>query len=477
VVLRNCQHLSSMIDDVLDLTRVESGKVMLHWERVHLHEIITEAVIAVRPLIEKKGLALQVTVPDDTPEIHCDRTRIRQVVLNLISNAARFTETGEIAVRVSVSDGYLVTEVRDTGPGISKDDIDRIFEPFSQSSGSMWRDKGGTGLGLSISQQFVAMHRGELWVESEPGVGSSFSFTLPITQPLEPIARPGHYNREDWIWREAAFRTEGARVAEQIRKPRMVVCDEVGSLYPELARYAAELDLIETSGACDQAGDTDSRAAMQTPADVVMLNTPLGTEPGDALAALEGLQEGTVVVQCAVPAGAARAAAAGASGYLNKPVSYDMLRETLQNTGRQVQRILLVDDDVDILRLFARMLSLIDPLLVIETADRGQTALEKVRAESFDLVLLDLVMPDMDGWTWLQRVRQDTPIEELPVYLVSAQDPANEPPASPYLLATMSGGISIKRLLRCSLELSRLFLEPEGELDPMPRQIRRDESV
>ncbi len=169
VVYRNCEHLATMINDVLDLSRLEAGRLALHRERVDLRDITDSCVAAVFPLIEKKGLKLAVHFPEDLPEIYCDRTRIKQVVLNLMSNAARFTEEGGIQITVALRDAQAVVSVADTGPGIRPEDADRIFEPFYQGSHQLWRDKGGSGLGLSISKRFVELHGGRMWHDELSG--------------------------------------------------------------------------------------------------------------------------------------------------------------------------------------------------------------------------------------------------------------------------------------------------------------------
>ena len=204
IVQRNCEHLSGMIDDVLDLSQVEAGRLTLHRERICLAEVSEEALAVVQPLLRKKGLAVRVFIPGDLPEVYCDRTRIRQVILNLLSNAARFTEVGSITLRIATEANNVKVSITDTGPGISPGDVERIFEPFCQGSQPLWRDKGGSGLGLSISKQFVELHGGRIWLESDglPGSGTSFHFELPISQDIEPVARPTRWLSEEWIWHE-----------------------------------------------------------------------------------------------------------------------------------------------------------------------------------------------------------------------------------------------------------------------------------
>jgi signal transduction histidine kinase/CheY-like chemotaxis protein len=465
VVLRNCKHLSSMIDDVLDLTRMEAGRITLHMERIDLGGVVEEAVAAVRPLVEKKGLGLGVRVADDLPTVYCDRTRIRQVVLNLVSNAARFTDRGGIDIDVDGRDSHVVLRVTDTGPGIPPEDAKRIFEPFSQGTSDIRSDKGGSGLGLSISQQFVKLHRGQLLLETEVGVGSSFICELPFSPPMEHQPGPRHWIREDWVWRQDAFRTDRAWLADQPRKPRVAICDADDVLPSEFAPYADDLDLVPAGNLSEAA-----QGLQECPADVVMLNAPSETDLVSLVLEARQAAPRTPIIGCSVPAQTGRSAAAGAMGHLTKPVSRDDLIMAIQSVGRPVRRVLVVDDDADALRLFRRMLSICDEMLEVETVASGQRALDRLRSRSYDLVLLDVVMPDMNGWQVLERLRREKGPGDPPVFFLSAHGPADHPPTSQVLLATIDEGLSISKLLRCSLELSAVLLTPEGELDPTPPQ-------
>jgi len=463
VVHRNCEHLSNMITDVLDLTRVEAGRLALHRERVNLQKIIDLAVAVVRPLLEKKQLAVQITVPNDLPEVYCDRTRIRQVILNLVSNAARFTEEGEITIQVVRQDQHVLVSVTDTGPGISQDDAERIFEPFCQGTSELWRDKGGSGLGLSISRQFVRLHGGRMWLESQLGGGTSFFFTLPISLSIEHIAGSGHQIREDWVWRERAFRTGQVVSAEQLVKPRVIICDETGALYPEFARYSDEVEFVDARELMQA-----TQELRQCPAHALILNT---ATPDDLWPLVETAGQeapGTPIVGCSVPRMVGCAIDAGALGHLIKPVTCADLEEAIQAVGKPVRRVLVVDDDPDVLRLFRRMLQVCDSTLEVATACSGEQAIVELRRTLPDLMLLDIVMLDMDGWQVLEAMNRDERIGDVPTFFVSAQDPADQPLVSRFLLATMNGGLPLGKLLTCSLEMSALLLKPEEGLDLAP---------
>jgi CheY-like chemotaxis protein/anti-sigma regulatory factor (Ser/Thr protein kinase) len=460
IVYRNCEHLSSLIDDVLDLSQAEAGGVVLHRGQVDLAEVIDSAVAIVHPLIEKKHLTLRVAIQDDLPKVNCDRTRIRQVVLNLMSNAARFTKRGEITVRAEKRERYVVVCVSDTGPGISPEDASRIFEPFYQATSDLPTDMKGSGLGLSISKQFIDLHDGRLWLESEVGVGSSFFFELPISAPTKPVVRPDRRIREDWEWREQAFKTSRTVSAEELVKPCIVICDETGDLHPRLSHHANEIEFIDTRDLAEA-----TRELQQCLAHALMLNA---VTPDGLLPLVEAVRQEipeTPIIGCSVPQATDRAVKAGALGQLVKPVMRGDLEEALQAAGAPVRRVLVVDDDPQVLTLLTRLLHLCDPALEVVAASSGEEALDVACSKTPDLMLLDIVMPGMDGWRVLELMKQDEGIRDVPVFLVSAQDLVDQPPPSRYLVVAMGEGISVDQLLRCSLGISTVLWKPVQEPD------------
>ena len=460
VVHRNSEHLSSMIDDVLDLTRVEADRLVLYKERVDVGEVIDSAVVAVSPLLQSKQLALHTSIPEDLPEVYCDRTRLEQVILNLLSNAARYTEEGGVTVEVGQQDQHVTVIVTDTGPGIRQEDIQRIFEPFCQGTNDIWRDKGGSGLGLSISKRFVELHGGRMWVDSDLGVGTAFTFELPISSPIDRVGRPGHQIKEEWVWRERQSRPG---FSDAHYKPRIVICDLTGGLSAALARHSDEVEFV---GA--QHLNQVSEILEQSAAHALILNA---AAPDDLRSLLEEARREaptTPIIGCLVPRMVERAIALSALGHMTKPVTRADLKGAILATGKTVRRVLVVDDDPDALMLFSRMLQACDKTLEVVTASSGAEALGELRRHPPDLMLLDILMPEMDGWQVLEALARDDGVGEVPTYFVSAQDPADQPPTSSYLLATIDAGLSVSKLLRCSLEVSRLLLQPEEGPGPTP---------
>ncbi len=183
IIYQNGRHLLGLINDLLDLSHIEAGMVELELRTVDLTELIHSVMATTSALVRDKEIELIVEVPDDIPPVQADPVRIRQVLLRLLANAAKFTEQGAITIRSWRSDGMVLVSVSDTGVGISPDDHDRIFEQFEQGKLGNGRRPNGAGLGLALSKEFVEMHGGRIWVESEPGVGSTFTFSLPLSAP------------------------------------------------------------------------------------------------------------------------------------------------------------------------------------------------------------------------------------------------------------------------------------------------------
>jgi signal transduction histidine kinase len=179
-IQQNGRHLLGLINDVLDLSKIEAGQLTLSPADYSLRELVLDVVSATEALAADKRLALEVDVPPDLPHGQGDERRLTQVLINLVSNAIKFTEAGSVSIRAKVEDGDFLVAVSDTGIGIAPEHQERIFEEFQQVDTSSTRKKGGTGLGLAIARRIVELHGGRIWVESTLGQGTTFYFTLPL---------------------------------------------------------------------------------------------------------------------------------------------------------------------------------------------------------------------------------------------------------------------------------------------------------
>ncbi len=463
IVHRNSQHLASMINDVLDLSQTEAGYLALHREWVNLAEDINTALTVVQPLLDKKRLQLKIDIPNELPHVYCDKIRIRQVILNLVSNAARYTETGGITVAAHQEEQHIVVNVVDTGPGISAENLEQIFEPFCQGTSSMWRDQGGTGLGLSISQQFIKQHKGQIWVESKLGIGSTFSFKLPIAPSTASPGSAQRWINEDWVFFE---RTDWPAIPQLPYNQRIILCDETGDLYPQMVRQFDDIEFIDT---IDLAQTIET--LQRFPAHVVIVNTISAKSLRPAIEQARREIPDTPIIGCTFPPKADHFLEAGAVDYLIKPVLQNDLKEAIQALDTPVKRILIVDDNPDFRQLLERMLLIIDASLEISAVSNGQAALELLPRQPQDLVLLDVLMPEMSGWDVLVKKREDETMANVPVIMITAEDLIGQPMVSDVLVATMAQGVSVNQLLQCSLQYSKLFLNPNPAPDPMPELV------
>jgi signal transduction histidine kinase/CheY-like chemotaxis protein/HAMP domain-containing protein len=308
------QHLLSLINSILDMSKIEAGKMDLSFDELHLSDIFDPVMSTTSALVKDKPIELRFEVPEEPPTVWGDVQRIRQVLINLMSNAVKFTEKGHITLAAEVGPRFVTISVSDTGIGIEPEAQNRLFIPFQQVDASTTRRASGTGLGLAISRSFVEMHGGEIWVESKPGKGSAFYFTLPIYQTVQG-------------------RTESdAEVSLDPEKKLVLVIDDDQGVQTLMKRYL-ESDGYQTIGTREsaQALETARRLAPHLTAitlDVVMPHM-------DGWKVLRALKQDPQtqhipVVLCSVVEGLEQGLGMGAAACLQKPVTRDEVLEVLR---------------------------------------------------------------------------------------------------------------------------------------------------
>jgi signal transduction histidine kinase/CheY-like chemotaxis protein len=455
-ILRNAQHLSTLVNDVLDLSQVESGRMAISRSWVSIDAIIAQAMSVVAGLFQSRGLYLKSEIEPDLPTVYCDETRIRQVIINLLSNAGRFTEHGGVTIHVMTVIPEVIIRVSDTGTGIELKDQERIFEPFQQADASIRRRFGGSGLGLTISKQFVEMHGGKMWLESQPGKGTSFSLSLPLSNPHSTLKEQARQTSSHTLLRalvpddEIGYRLRKRRSqapAVQTTE-RFVVIDSENYLQRLLSRYLPESE-IESALNLNAAVESLS----QSPAQALVVNT----SHFEDMPQLGRLPFGTPAITCFLPGGQDAARHLGVFEYLIKPLAREKLLAAVESLDRPVKTILIVNDQEDELNLFARHLKTEERGYSILQVTSGQRALGMLRSRKPDVMLLDLMMPGMDGFQVLEEKQRDASICDIPVIIISSRDPAGDPIVSNTFTVTHSGGLSQRNLAKCIHSLGEIL--------------------
>ncbi|HWE35350.1 MAG TPA: response regulator [Isosphaeraceae bacterium] len=432
---RNAKHLLGLINNILDLSKIEAGRMELNRIRLDLVAVAREAVEQSAALVDGKPIEVVLDLPDRPVSLDGDATRIKQVVTNLLSNAIKYTDRGTVTVELREAADDRIGRVarlavRDTGVGIKPEDRGRLFQQFTQLDGSPSRKVGGTGLGLVITAQYVRMHGGRIDVTSEYGHGSEFAVILPLASRPEPASVPapapapspatnGHHSGSD-----GHHQPDPAPPAEAEADPEagaltiLCVDDEPDILkYLRLTFEDAGYDVLL---AADYDGALDG--ARHRP-DLICLDLSMpgkdGFEVLRDLRADPGLEKVPVLVVSASPE-QARSLAAGARRFLAKPAAAeDLVANVRELLAQEVGSALVVEDNPDTAKLLAE--TLVEHGIVVRHAANGREALERLAEGTPSVIVLDLMMPVMDGFAFLARVGQDPSWSTIPVVILTAK--------------------------------------------------------
>lgn len=393
-VFRNSQHLAELIDDILDLSHFEMTGYTLKRESVPMTHFLRECVGILRNLFRESSVSLHAQIPDDLPQIEIDATRIRQVIINLVTNAYRHTAEGAVTICVQSRTHEVEITVHDTGAGIPADKLEHIFEQFYQVDTSLSRKHGGVGIGLTLSKQFVESHGGRILVQSEVGAGSSFSFTLPVTtvvkkssQGANPLDAPGNRRQQ----------------------PSILLLDRDGGLYRTVRRRIDGYHWIHIQ----TWGEVMAHVRTHRPRALVV-----NTKPAEMLPALQP-DPGIPIISCSFEVHLSADEAAPFRKLLMKPVDIGTLSQEIKAIGT-VQDILVVDDDRAFIQLVERLVAIIDSEITVRRAYDVKQALTQLAQSSPDLILADVVMPDEGGVELVQQMRESDQYLQIPVILMTA---------------------------------------------------------
>ena len=431
-IYQNACHISSLIDDILDLSQIDAHRMGLQRRRVSLAEVVEQAVASIAARFGVQGLSLRVDLPARLPDLYVDPTRIRQVLTNLLINAVRFTDEGGVTVSARCDEGEVVVSVSDTGVGIAPEDLPHVFEEFRQDSN--WsRRRGGSGLGLTVSKRFVEMHGGSMWVASELGRGSTFYFSLPTCENV--VTRP--YSFEP----VPAIPSKG-RAAD-----RTVVVLDADETVPRIfLRYLDGYNVVRAE---------DVGCALRTvrdrPVHAVVAGSPELRDAWHRLQLTHGGLSHLPVVTCQLQTTRSIARYLGVADYLTKPVTGDRLRAALRSIGgkRAIRSVVVADDDPEMVSLLVRMVRARNRRCQIWTAPSGAECLQLLRDKQPDVLILDLLMPEISGYDVLERMQSDEGLRDIPVLVITARAEQEETVIANTLALSRPGGLSVGEVMRC----------------------------
>jgi CheY-like chemotaxis protein/anti-sigma regulatory factor (Ser/Thr protein kinase) len=404
IISSNVDRLTMLVDDLLDISRIESGRLDLKPEPVVVGEAVERVITAMRARAEQTGLLLESRVPvgtDCLPLVYADLDRVVQILTNLVGNACQYTPSGgTIVVSARAAGGEVHIEVRDTGIGIALEDQEHIFERFFRADDPVVQSSSGSGLGLPIVKSLVNMHGGDIWVESEPGVGSTFTFTLPTVE----------------AWDE--------RVSQPARKRILVVEDD-----PDVARLI-QIQLSERNREVLVAhrGAEALEIARREHLDLITLDIMLPDMNGfdllEALKAERSTQDIPVII-VSVVSDRQEGIRLGAVDYVTKPIDEEKLLDSVRNAlVKPDGTVLIVDDDEDVLSLLSNVLTA--HRLTVHTARRGREALSTARRVHPSLIMLDVKLPDPDGYGVLAQIKGDAGLRDIPVIVMTGSEIIND---------------------------------------------------
>ena len=404
-------HLLQLINDILDLSKIEAGQLELRSEQFQISEALPEVLSTIRPLAMAKQITVQHTPAADL-SVYADRVRFKQILYNLLSNAVKFTpKEGQISIECATNGDFITISVTDTGIGIRAEDQGIIFEEFRQVEGEKGSTQEGTGLGLSITRRLVEQQGGKISLTSEPGKGSRFTFTLPAgAKTRTPDA-------------QAAIATAQKRApVGEVRKPLVLVVDDEVPARELLASYLdSEYRTISA-----ESGDEAVKKAQQRRPDAITLDVMMPGGSGfETMIALRKNPEtaNIPIIIVSIVDQKQVGFALGAADYLIKPIRKTVLLETIRKYVPYQEdddaAILLVDDDSETLALLEETLRAAG--YETQSVRSGTRALEVLSSKLISAVLLDLLMPGMDGFEVIRHVRQEATLRDLPILVMTGK--------------------------------------------------------
>jgi PAS domain S-box-containing protein len=407
-ILISAEHLLTLINDILDLSKIEAGRMEVHATRFALEPLIDGCLRTVEPLVKSARLRLVKDLEDDLPALYTDQGKLKQILMNLLSNAVKFTPEGTVTVGARHSAGKVTLTVTDTGIGIPEDALERIFEEFHQVGNHTTQQYGGTGLGLSISRRLARLLGGEITVQSTDGVGSTFIVTLPLHSDVEPLTTPVPVAPADVA---LGTRLEPDRVV-------LAIDDDPDVIYL-LRENLAEAGYRVVGATSGAEGLRQARELhpLAITLDILMPHKD-GWQVLHELKADQAARDCPVIVLSIVD-NKGLGYHLGAFDYLLKPFDREAILAALRRIPTPRGHLLVVDDDPQVADLVQQLLE--GEPYAITTAMDGQEALAAISRQRPDIVLLDLLMPRLDGFGVLAHLQREPDYHDLPVLVLTAK--------------------------------------------------------
>ncbi len=409
------KHLLGLINDILDLSKIEAGRMDVYLERISLPRLVEEVKTIVDPLVKKNENTLVIDCPGDIGLLNTDFTKLKQCLINLISNAAKFTNKGEVTIRVSrqgegVDHSMVKFEIVDSGIGMTDEQIGRLFKAFTQADSSTTRNFGGTGLGLTITKHFCTMMGGSIDVTSKPGHGSTFAIVLP-----DRVSEKDTHDHDADL---PASKTE-----RSLGSINVLVVDDDITVHDVLSQT-----LSKEGYALSHARDGAEALEMmrKSPPDVVTLDVMMPKMDGWSVLGImksESALEHIPVIMMTIVDDRNLGFSLGASEFMTKPIDRNKLIAFLRKLAPATKDVvvLIVDDDADVRDIVKDTVEGVG--MKAATAVNGRAALQWLDKNPRPaLILLDLMMPEVDGFEFLERIRENEGLDELPVVVLTAKE-------------------------------------------------------
>jgi len=407
-ILISAEHLLTLINDILDLSKIEAGHMEIHPVSFQLEALVDVCLHTLEPMVQSERIRLVKEIEADLPLLVTDKNKIKQIVMNLLSNAVKFTTEGAITITARHYDGEVTIAVTDTGIGIPAEALEHIFEEFRQVDSRTTRPYSGTGLGLSISRRLAQLLGGDITVQSTFGVGSTFTVTLPL-----------HYDAAPLVTRVATIPSREESISPSESDKIILAIDDDPDVIYLLRENLTEAGYRVVGATSAEEGLQQARALhpLAITLDILMPHK-------DGWQLLHELKTDATtrdipIIVLSIVDNKALGYQLGAFDYLLKPFDREAILAALTRLPPQRGRLLVVDDDPQVVDLVRQLLDG-EPYEVIAAAD-GQEALEAISKQQPDILLLDLFMPRLDGFTVIERLRQDAQYHQLPIIVLTAK--------------------------------------------------------